>query len=391
MKKNRTVLCVDIGTSSLKVAAISSAGNVICKVRKEIKDHEKTQSVSGKWLESYEEARGEILAFLGDPAFFFDAVCISGNGPSLVYADEKKIFQNTDELKNCPTLLWNDKISFKAEEKIKETENRLLKTNFKNTFSIYLPRIIAFKEMFPYSFSEKGMLLSGPEWLTFALTKKAFTFLPEERFKNAYWTEELLLAAGFEKDEIKKLPPFTLSGNIIGKDSYGSPLVAGLPDFLAAMLGTSSVTEGSLFLRSGTSEGLNLCTKNPLRGEGIRTLPSPVKGLWNAGVLFQDTKESPSSASSLEKFARGYKCLMEKAEEEAIPFSSTIKVCGGQANNLELMKKKEEELKKINPDANLVPCRESDAELLGDAALAFKALGDFSDIKEASLFLGEKS
>ena len=374
-------LCVDIGTSSLKAAAITQNGKTVHKVRKAFDQMDCTAkdfSMAGKWLECFYEAHREIADAVLKDRSNFEAICISGNGPSLVAVTE-----NAD-LYRSPTLLWNQDIDEQTEAKIESAQTKL-RENRLPSFSIFLPRIIAFKEIYRKDFADCTHLLSGPEFLAFALTHRAVTFLPESRWQDAYWTDRMLSCAGFEPDEIKKMPPFIESGSIIDADDYGTPVVAGLPDFAAALLGTATVLPGRVCLRSGTSQGLNLCTAKPMFSDHVRTLPSVIPCLWNAGVLFQN------STVTDQDLAQGYMHLLKTAEENHMIMEDSITICGGQATKPELIQKKQKALREANPGAIIRTNREIDSELLGDLSLCLKATGHFSTIQEASLSLEEKN
>jgi predicted NBD/HSP70 family sugar kinase len=100
------VFCADIGTSSLKAAVIDQTGNVLSYSRQ--KFHADPDSVAGQWLGAIKAAMDEIFQNEGLKA---DAICISGNGPTL---------------STCGglTLLWNREIP-EPEEDPSEAEKKI--------------------------------------------------------------------------------------------------------------------------------------------------------------------------------------------------------------------------------------------------------------------------
>ena len=231
------------------------------------------------------------------------AIAISGNGPSLI-ADlgEKKTF----------SFLWNEKVpdiqvskqgQTQAQAKVMSADEISICKN-----SMFLPRLLYFKSVYPEIFSSAQFISSAPEFFVHALTNcKPFTLLPEIRFKNAYWTEEQL--AQLEKFGMKNinLPPFTTLGSQSGflakefltemglSGTAKIPVFCSGPDFVAALIGTNTLEEGKICDRMGSSEGINLCTKDVAALNGasdstpntIRTMPSVVEGLWNKSVIIE--------------------------------------------------------------------------------------------------------
>ena len=178
----QTVLCADIGTTSLKAALITSDGTTVATARRQFflcyTDH-----AAKEWLPALKEAAEQIHSQPGVPEP--DAVCISGNGPTLVSFGGE-------------TLLWNENAPAV------------------NTASLFIPRILAFKNKYPQVWNKTPFLLSGPEFLIWQLTDRTCTILPEKRFAQAYWNNQELAKAGLDKTEVSKLPDFLYPGQCAG-------------------------------------------------------------------------------------------------------------------------------------------------------------------------------
>lgn len=393
------ILCVDIGTSSLKAALINENGKVISKCRRKFL-LVNTEHSSKEWFPSLQNAIREI--FEKFPEEKADGICISGNGPTLVAPSGE-------------TFLWN-------EEPLKiESE------------SLFIPRIISFKNKFSSVWEKSEYVFGAPEYLVWLLTDKACTILPDDRYEKAYWTRESLIAAGLTEEETKKFPPFRKPSEKIGGLSHkaaafigaehngikdGTAVFLGAPDFIAALVGTGTVEENTVCDRAGSSEGINFCTREPLYGENIRTLPSVVPGLWNASVLLPDSGSkfgafkqkieretgetieyenlidllisSDGSNATLDqgkylliqtaldvKSALGI--LRKAAFEKGLPFPDRMTITGGQASN-DRRNQMKADITGIKISVPECP----DSELLGDAAMAFAGMGIFSSIQEAS-------
>ena len=361
-----TILCIDIGTTSLKAAMLSDARKVEAFSR---------VPLDGKaecWMGALKKAVADMKAQNENAAV--EAICVSGNGPTIVGEDST-------------TLLWN--------------ENAPTPKAKSGTKSLFIPRFKAFKKLFPKSWASSTKIFSGPEYMLYRLTGNAITILPEERFTPAYWTDAELSECGFSKEEISKFPTFKKMGSFVGQITEeaalatglleGTLVFAGAPDFVVALLGTGTIHPGTVCDRAGSSEGLNLCTTKPIFAEGIRTLPSAIPGLWNASVLIEDSGtrrfkdgriDENGEESLLKEFSEAVEKLKKAAESNGEYFPPEISMTGGQCMDREWVSKKE---KAAGVRIGVPYCQ--DAELIGDLILARVALGDYDDYEEACFVL----
>lgn len=392
-----SVLCVDIGSTSLKAALMNELGKSEGFVRVE---YENPSLNAGKqWLSSLTKAV-KLLKDQNQGEIKVECVVVSGNGPTIVSTDGT-------------TLLWNEEIN---------------PAYSSNTKSIFIPRLLAFKNTYPEQWNNSNAIFSGPEYLIWQLTENACTILPEERYKQAYWTEEELKNNGFNGEEIKKLPPYIKLGDFAGKICKSAALqtgllegtfvIAGGPDFIVALIGTNTLEEGFMCDRAGSSEGINLCTPEPLYGDKIRTLPSIIPGLWNASVLIPESGTRLEEYKTIveeklgktvsydelydlifdnqEEYAVGFDILRDMAiktyaagnilnkacKAAHLPDAKYITVTGGQALNRRWTQ--------FKCDTMGIPMRVTDfpdAELIGDHILGRLALGDFDSLEEAAFCL----
>lgn len=363
-----TILAIDIGTSSLKAALLPDNlyKREICVSRQFFSSEARAENRgAGEWLPALKSALSELKE--KNPDYGIEAVCVSGNGPTLI-TDDGKTFMYNEPLPDFSDFLSESGLSALQKSK-----------------SLFLPRLCAFKKLFPKSYEASEHVFGAPEFLIHALTGANLTILPEKRFEVAYWNQEELEACAFTPDEIKKIPPYFDAGAFAGKVSEkaaletglleGTLVFAGAPDFVVALLGTGTVFPGRLCDRAGSSEGLNLCTSRPVFAPGLRTLPSVVSGLWNLSYLM---KENPASPGYYRELAQGLDLLRQAAEANGESFPDCMTITGGQALDDDLIAKKEAATAlKIRK----MPC--ADGELLGDLILARVALGDFDDITEA--------
>ena len=402
----QTVLAVDIGTSSLKAAFVSEKGKISAFSRRPFFLCN-TEHASKEWLPAFQNALQDLVS--QSPEIRPSGICVSGNGPTLV-------------AQSGETLLWNEKV-----------------VQLKSS-SLFIPRLLAFKDKFSDVWKKSGLVYSGPEYFLWLLTGESCTILPEKRFESAYWNKQLLLESGFSNDEINKLPSFTepshkvaglsrKASSFLGVEEFGIkeglPVFCGSPDFISALIGTATVNPGILCDRAGSSEGINFCTAVPLEGEKIRTLPSVVPELWNASVLLPDSGskfdsfklkierelgkqieysvlvqeiiESDGTNASLDQgkylmiqtalnLKDAIEILKDAAAKKRVPFPDEMRVAGGQAKSA-LWNQMKADITGMKISVPSCP----DAELLGDAAFAFTALKVFSSLTCASESLFSKA
>lgn len=410
------VLCADIGTTSLKAAVIDRSGNVLAYSQKFFPLSD-SSSIAKNWLpalvSAWQEmnhsasgshttsdvasASGSRSASGGEIVYDVDAICVSGNGPTVVSEDGR-------------TLLWNERISTPHTD---------------GTFaakSLFLPRVTAFLERYHDVYLSTECVFSGSEFLIYQLTGKAVTILPEERYRTAYWTDEQIASIS-GLDVGKKLPCYTTPGQFIGNATdeiakkFGFrkavQIFGGGPDFIAAMIGTNSLAAGKWYDCAGSSEGLNLCSPLAQNFSGLRLLPSVNSALWNiaaleteSGRIFHNYRQVTEALSGKKisyeeligrcldkKDSEGFDVLFfvaenfrtmvlrirEAAEKIGLELSPFVAVTGGQAKNARWMQFKCDIAK-----VPLAVCNHADSELIGDAAVAFKGLGFYNTIEEAA-------
>lgn len=292
------IFCADIGTSSLKASLVTEEGTVPAFIR--IAFPRPVHAVD--WVRSFFSAWEKIRT-----EYAIDAVCISGNGPTLVAVPQHSVPIGACSSSSCSCLSDTaplvDAIIERAEYDHLFLWNAPspLASAVQGGQSIFLPRIAAFYAAYPEVFAHTALLFSGQEYLAYRLTGTAITSLPDPRYEAAYWSKrelgcvaETLLLQEPER-LIDLLPPFTEAGTVIGR-FCGVPVIAGVPDFIAALIGTGTVTAGTACDRAGSSEGLNVCISAPCSAEKTLLLPSIIPHLWNLSSVI------PSSGAAFSSF-----------------------------------------------------------------------------------------
>ena len=277
------ILSVDIGSSSLKAAYIDQDGKLLAYARESYADM-KAQGTAA-WERAFALSLEKLRALA--PGFAPDAVCISGNGPTLV-----PVKANNGNL--TPLYWYGNKKPLSAK-------------NEKAASSFFLSHVAWFMENAPNEYEKVKYFFSSHEWLAARLGAEAFTALPSLSYEPYYWDEEQCGLCGIE---MGKFPPFIKMGSAAGRVSaeaaflFGSnmnlksgiPIIAGGPDFITALIGTGVQKPGDVCDRAGSSEGINVCGDKPVKTDGLRVLPHAIEGLWNISVLI------PSSGRLFEEY-----------------------------------------------------------------------------------------
>jgi sugar (pentulose or hexulose) kinase len=304
--KTSAVLCADIGTSSLKVAFIriedisSNSGNsgqspLLAFARVPYPETGGRAGVGGQlsngrllraadWEDAFFTGLAELFA--AAPDVFVQAVCISGNGPTLVALDGRG-----EEL---AVLHWYDEAPRIA-----------------GCGSFFLPHAVFFRDSRPRDYAATSVFLSCHEWLSWRLGAAQITSLPAAAYEPYYWDKAQCAALSLDP---QKFAPFVPLGSVIGHVSAaaaercrfatgksrlaaGAPIVSAGPDFIMALLGAGVTRPGRVLDRAGSSEGINVCVAEKpdfsaldekIRSR-LRLLPQALSGLWNISVVLPES------------------------------------------------------------------------------------------------------
>lgn len=382
------ILCIDIGTTSLKAGLFDGDARPAALSAENLPNPDDTYAAR-QWFPAL------CRAVEKTGARSVSALCVSGNGPTVVAESGR-------------TVLWNSPLS------------EPLPPEIPSAHSLFLPQIAAFRKNYPDDWRAARRLFSGPEYLIYRLTGAAVTILPEERYRGSYWTDGDLARLRIPAEKLPPYVPPAFRAGTLTRDaaealglSETAPVFCGGPDFITAMIGTNTLAPGKLCDCAGSSEGINLCADRPVFADGIRTLPSVVPGLWNlavlnpkSGVLLAARKSALEKltgaavsyealiADSLrggdsegrrilseiaENVGNAVKTLRRTAEQHGLPFPDTMAVAGGQAKNAQWMREKAEAA-----GIALTVCNCADAELTGDALLALTGLGRYKSFQAAA-------
>ena len=342
-------LCLDIGTSSLKGAVISSEGKLVSDGRIYYKEGVVWQKVLR-----------DLMQKLGR-TFSVSAVAVSGSGPTFIPIKKDNTIG--------AALFWNDK-----------REKSLVCGR-----SLYLPKLMWLKENQPAEYESTRLFLTMDGYFNWLLTGIAAAPVFDERFIPFFWNKKDVEGNSLDAD---KLPPLAHTGTKIGAVTRsaeelfgikaGTPVFAGGSDFLMAILGTATLRAGQVCDRAGTSEGINYCYagEKSVQSPELRVMPHITKGCTNISVRLPESAHLVET--DREQYGRSLCRLLQTLEQEGCT-AEALRLSGGQAKNAEWNQLRAN----MTGKRVLVPEIE-DGELTGCACAAFAGLGLYSSPAQAA-------
>jgi xylulokinase len=289
-ESRRIILCADIGSSSLKAAFIDTGGGQWAFARESYArtgtDGDAASLPAGVDASDWEKALARALGclFSQAPKCRPAAVCISGNGPTLVPVDREGVTL-------APLHWYQGPLGNTGPQKADTPAVR----------SFFLPHVLRFIREHPGEYAKTQYFFSTQEWLSWRLGAEPVTVLPEA-YGPYYWDDDQCRMLGLDRG---KFPPFTGLGSVIGRLApaairrmeelsgglpegglaAGIPLIGGGSDFIMALIGTGTLEPGMVCDRAGSSEGINLCSADPAVTGELRVLPHIAPNLWNISAI----------------------------------------------------------------------------------------------------------
>ena len=251
------ILAFDLGTTIFKGALLSDTGEFRGLANRNIAGARgagigRYEADTREWKSAFRGIATELLSGTDLP---IRAVAISGNGPTLVPVDRSGAFMD-------PVMTWMDRRGGLEAEEIDRVQEFHIDPSF------LLPKALWLRNHRPEIYEKTRHFLNCPEAMGFWLTGEAATIVPGPYLQRYFWDTELLGKLGMDHH---KFPMFAEPGTVLGSVSprgaeesglpAGLPLVMSGPDFIVTLLGTASVYPGRACDRSGTSEGINLCSR----------------------------------------------------------------------------------------------------------------------------------
>jgi len=299
------ILTIDIGTSSFKSALWDIDGNRLAfasDALSVINVENKHEAEPSKWLRAFENCRDKLLANGQiQNLSSVEVIVISGNGPSLVPVFDEPVF--SDNGIGVPAenaRLWLDRRAVKYTEEVSRLMGGFVDAGF------FLPKILGIKNDENELYKKTKYFLGCPEYLAYALTGQARNVFPCDGFDRWFWNSDVLDKLDLDAG---KFPAFIRPGDPFGTIlpqaatqfgfSKNIPVVSGGPDFFSAILGSGVTEIGQACDRTGSSEGINLCTQNRIPDNRLMSYGHPVKPYWNLSGIINTTGKAIDWACDL--------------------------------------------------------------------------------------------
>ena len=279
------ILAYDIGTTFLKGAVVSLGGKVLARAQVpvrmvESRDPERRECDANTWL----SGMAMVTAQLGlRDKGRIRAVVVSSNGPTLVAVD-------ADGEPLDFAMTWMDRRAREEADIIATFSDTPLDASF------YLPKAFWIMRHKPEIYARTRHFLPCAEYVTYFLSGNACRIVPTQLFKDFFWNEGAIPRLRMDQD---KFPPLLDVGELVGTVRAeaeetlgipaGLPVIAGGPDFIMSILGTSCILPGRACDRAGTSEGINLCWSAPVHDRRLLCFPHVVRGAYNVSALISSS------------------------------------------------------------------------------------------------------
>jgi xylulokinase len=276
------ILVLDIGTTVLKGALFEEDGTPLEAGQRPLSIassrsnplHHETDAMD--WVRGIRDlcARFEL-----SPEKKPTAMVVSGNGPTLVPVGD-------DDRPLHPAILWMDRRCVEEASIVSGI------TGFYVDPTFYLPKALWFHRQAPEIYEKTRFFFSCSEYINYLLTGHAATVFPTDDYKRYFWTEESVVQLGMEWE---KFPDSVRLGAHLGDTTTtahemlgvppGVPVYAGGPDFIVSIIGTGTVEAGRACDRAGTSEGINLCTKQVVSDPRLLCVRHVIEGYNNVSGM----------------------------------------------------------------------------------------------------------
>jgi len=247
-----SVLGIDLGTSSAKVAVYSQAGDLLA-------------SAETPYLTSYgkpgqvEHNPAHWLAALGDalrrlPVRHVQAIGLSAHAPAIVPTDGR----GTPLLSQVP--IWNDlRPVSHGRALLRQVGADALWTGPGAALAAYYPHLHWLATQHPATIQKARWLLSPKDLIGFWLTGEAKSD-PSSGAGAAAWRGDLLALCGVSADKLPSLQqPTAITGTLQKKRAAalglppGIPVITGLNDGAAASLAANALQVGDVIITLGTN------------------------------------------------------------------------------------------------------------------------------------------
>ncbi len=250
---------------------------------------------------------------------------MSGNGPTIVpLLNEARAEGGLITTHSAKARLWLDRRASQEAQEVSTLMGSYIDASF------FLPKVLYLKREDPLLYEQTQYFLPCSDYINYLFTNAVGATLHAEDGAKWYWTQDAIEQVALERE---KFPPLIKSGELVGGVSKlaaqtfglkeGLPLFSGGPDFIATILGAGVTRPSMVCNRSGTSEGVNLCTAAPIYDKRLLTYKHPVEPYYNLSGVISTSGKAINWAKELllgeeGKLENFYKLITPNRGEELI-------------------------------------------------------------------------
>lgn len=335
---NLIFLGIDLGTTGVKLLALSDKGKVLFKHFEEYNLYTPkagwSEEIPFEWWKAVLKSLKSVTKFFEEPSEI-KALALSGQMHGSVFLDK-----NGEVIR--PAILWNDTRTF---DQRKEMESRIGKEILlKNVQNLLLegftaPKILWLKENEPENYSKLWKVVLPKDYINYKLTGRICTEPTDASGTALYnvidkkWSKEVIEDIGLSMDIF---PEVIKSTDVVGKISEEISketgiskeclVIAGGADNVCGAVGAGVISEGQMLVSIGSSGVVFLPTSDPQKrdSEGRLHFFKHIGDLWyNMGVTlsaglslkwFKETFEK-CELTNQEKSKSVYDLMIEKAKK----------------------------------------------------------------------------
>ncbi len=281
------ILTIDIGTTSCKAATYTREG--LCTHHDRILFDPHAFTADSQRVETYaiSVALSTLMGHLAEPEKI-ETIIVTGSGPSLVpVIGEPRFVDGVLHGQSGLTRLYLDRKAVQEAEKISEVSGAFVDAGF------FLPKALHIAEKERELYGKTKVFLSTYDYINYLLTSEVKAIKHSKDSGRWYYDHEILKKLALDERKFAELIyPGDVVGNISSaaqeafRLSNGVKVVAGGPDFIISILGSGAVSPSLVCDRSGTSEGINVCSEKPVDDVRLMSYLHPVEPLYNiSGII----------------------------------------------------------------------------------------------------------
>jgi xylulokinase len=282
------LLAIDLGTSSVKVGVFAGDGQLLSFVRRRYGQVRLAGDVAEADPEQWWSATADALRLAASDLDLrhMRAVCVGGQGPTLVLVD-------ADTRPVRPALTWMDARSIPQSARLAQ----LLDTPGA-AFSL-VPRLLWVAENEPHTIDRARWALSAWDFIAARLGGGGGGGGEQKPAASSFrgddvWRPDLLAAAGLLNCPL--IPPevdagvaYSATGGVWAQDAglpSGIPIVGGMNDGHGSIVGAAGCVVGRATDPGGAAGGLALCWPEPISAPGVDCWAGLVPNTYIIGGAF---------------------------------------------------------------------------------------------------------